>query len=206
MPKCSQPNKSEFWHLHCSRSARTLSCSTSKGSRPSLTTLRRYICGECRSMGRIPASSWASRRGLESVATVKAGRSSFKRRMRFSQSMATSHLFIGTTTNAPTFRCTSTALATRNVALSDQAVCHRNLALGDAECVFISTRLMDDRFSVAFEFYINVAHAFVEHADFSQEFAVPAKVEASSVLPCAPQAVCAPLRVVAMDEFPFMQA
>jgi len=29
---------------------------------------------------------------------------------------------------------------------------------------------MDDRFSVAFEFYINVAHAFVEHAGFSQEF------------------------------------
>jgi hypothetical protein len=58
-----------------------------------------------------------------------------------------------------------------DVALSDQAVCHRNFTLGDAECVFISTRLMDDRFSVAFEFYINVAHAFVEHAGFSQEFA-----------------------------------
>ena len=58
-----------------------------------------------------------------------------------------------------------------DVALSDQAVCHRNLTLGGAECVFISTRLMDDRFSVAFEFYINVAHSFVEHAGFSQEFA-----------------------------------
>jgi len=44
-----------------------------------------------------------------------------------------------------------------DVALSDQAVCHRNLTLGGAEFVFISTRLMDDRFSVAFEFYINVA-------------------------------------------------
>ncbi len=58
-----------------------------------------------------------------------------------------------------------------DIALSDQAVCHRNLTLGDAECVFISTRLMDDRFSVAFEFYINVSHSFVEHAGFSQEFA-----------------------------------
>jgi hypothetical protein len=58
-----------------------------------------------------------------------------------------------------------------DVALSDQAVCHRNYASGGAQCVFISTRLMDDRFSVAFEFYINVAHAFVDHAGYSQEFA-----------------------------------
>lgn len=58
-----------------------------------------------------------------------------------------------------------------DVLLSDKAVCHRNLASGDAQCIFISTRLMDDRFSVAFEFYINVAHAFVERAGVSQAFA-----------------------------------
>lgn len=58
-----------------------------------------------------------------------------------------------------------------DVALSDSAVCHRNLNVGDSQCVFISTRLMEDRFSVAFEFYINVAHAFVERAGVSQEFA-----------------------------------
>jgi hypothetical protein len=64
-----------------------------------------------------------------------------------------------------------TVIADRyDVALSDQAVCHRNYTSGDAQCVFISTRLMDDRFSVAFEFYINVAHAFVDHAGFSAEF------------------------------------
>src|ERR1700692_2293866 len=40
--------------------------------------------------------------------------------------------------------------------LSDNAVCHRNLNLGDSQCVFISTRLMDDKFSVAFEVYLNV--------------------------------------------------
>ena len=57
-----------------------------------------------------------------------------------------------------------------DVKLSDNAVCHRNLTLGDAQCVFISTRLMDDRFSVAFEFFINVGHAFVEATGFSQEF------------------------------------
>jgi len=57
-----------------------------------------------------------------------------------------------------------------DVALSDNAVCHRNLNVGDAQCVFISTRLMDDKFSVAFEFYINVGHAVVERAGVSQAF------------------------------------
>lgn len=58
-----------------------------------------------------------------------------------------------------------------DVALSDNAVCHRNLNVGDSQCVFISTRLMDDKFSVAFEFYINVGHALVERAGVSQPFA-----------------------------------
>ena len=65
-----------------------------------------------------------------------------------------------------------TVIADRyDVALSDNAVCHRNLNLGDSQCVFISTRLMDDKFSVAFEFYINVGHAVVESAGVSQAFA-----------------------------------
>ena len=65
-----------------------------------------------------------------------------------------------------------TVIADRyDVALSDNAVCHRNLELGDSQCVFISTRLMDDKFSVAFEFYINVGHAVVERAGVSQAFA-----------------------------------
>ncbi len=64
-----------------------------------------------------------------------------------------------------------TVIADRyDVALSDNAVCHRNLNLGDSQCVFISTRLMDDKFSVAFEFYINVGHAIVERAGISHEF------------------------------------
>jgi len=57
-----------------------------------------------------------------------------------------------------------------DVELSDHAVCHRNLNLGGSACVFISTRLMDDKFSVAFEFYINVGHALVERAGVSEEF------------------------------------
>jgi hypothetical protein len=65
-----------------------------------------------------------------------------------------------------------TVIADRyDVALSDNAVCHRNLNLGDSQCVFISTRLMDDKFSVAFEFYINVGHAVVERAGVSRDFA-----------------------------------
>jgi len=65
-----------------------------------------------------------------------------------------------------------TVIADRyDVALSDNAVCHRNLELGNSQCVFISTRLMDDKFSVAFEFYINVGHAVVERAGVSQAFA-----------------------------------
>ena len=65
-----------------------------------------------------------------------------------------------------------TVIADRyDVALSDSAVCHRNLDLGGSQCVFISTRLMDDKFSIAFEFFINVGHAFVDRAGVSQEFA-----------------------------------
>lgn len=55
--------------------------------------------------------------------------------------------------------------------LSDRAVCHRNYNVGNSQCVFISTRVMEDKFSVAFEFFINVGHAFVEKAGVSDEFA-----------------------------------
>ena len=75
-----------------------------------------------------------------------------------------------------------TVIADRyDVTLSDNAVCHRNLELGDSQCVFISTRLMDDKFSVAFEFFINVGHAVVEKAGVSQAFGdlVWKQVEAS---------------------------
>jgi hypothetical protein len=65
----------------------------------------------------------------------------------------------------------NTVIADRyDIALSDSAVCHRNLELSGSQCVFISTRLMDDKFSIAFEFYINVGHAFVERAGVSRDF------------------------------------
>jgi F0F1-type ATP synthase membrane subunit c/vacuolar-type H+-ATPase subunit K len=60
--------------------------------------------------------------------------------------------------------------------LSDSAICHRNVEL-DKELgsghrgVFISTRLMGDRFALSFEFFINVAHAFVDEAGVPERFA-----------------------------------
>jgi hypothetical protein len=46
--------------------------------------------------------------------------------------------------------------------LGDQAICHRNVTHDGTEAVFISTRLLGDRFALAFEFFINVGHAFVD--------------------------------------------
>src|SRR5271170_4971722 len=45
---------------------------------------------------------------------------------------------------------------------SDRAICHRNVQFGNSECIFISTRLMQDRFALAFEYFINVGHHFVD--------------------------------------------
>jgi len=55
---------------------------------------------------------------------------------------------------------------------SDAAICHRNVELGSGNRgVFISTRLMGDRFALSFEFFINVAHAFVDEAGIPEAFA-----------------------------------
>src|SRR6516162_5248454 len=58
-----------------------------------------------------------------------------------------------------------------DVQLADSAICHRNHSLGDSQCVFISTRLMEDSFAIAFEFFINIGHNFVDEIGVSQEFA-----------------------------------
>jgi hypothetical protein len=57
------------------------------------------------------------------------------------------------------------------VELGDRAICHRNASFGNTEAVFISTRLVEDRFGLAFEFFINVAHNFVETAGVPDSFA-----------------------------------
>jgi hypothetical protein len=55
---------------------------------------------------------------------------------------------------------------------SHSAICHRNVELGHGKRgVFISTRLMGDRFALSFEFFINVAHAFLDQAGVPEAFA-----------------------------------
>jgi hypothetical protein len=58
-----------------------------------------------------------------------------------------------------------------SVDLSDRAICHRNAVFGSMEAVFLSTRLVEDRFGLAFEFFINVGHNFVEKAGVPESFA-----------------------------------
>jgi hypothetical protein len=57
-----------------------------------------------------------------------------------------------------------------SVDLGDRAICHRNALFGSTEAVFLSTRLVEDRFGLAFEFFINVAHNFVEVAGVPESF------------------------------------
>jgi hypothetical protein len=57
-----------------------------------------------------------------------------------------------------------------SVELGDRAICHRNTVFGSTEAVFISTRLVEDRFGLAFEFFINIAHNFVESAGVPESF------------------------------------
>jgi len=56
------------------------------------------------------------------------------------------------------------------VDLGDRAICHRNTTFGSTAAVFLSTRLVEDRFGLAFEFFINVAHNFVEAAGVPESF------------------------------------
>lgn len=67
-----------------------------------------------------------------------------------------------------------------SVDLGDRAVCHRNVAFGSTEAVFLSTRLVEDRFGLAFEFFINVAHNFVEAAGVPDSFAALAWSQAEA--------------------------
>lgn len=57
------------------------------------------------------------------------------------------------------------------VELGDRAICHRNAEIGGMDAVFLSTRLVEDRFGLAFEFFINVGHNFVEAAGVPASFA-----------------------------------
>jgi len=66
------------------------------------------------------------------------------------------------------------------VELGDRAICHRNTTFGSTEAVFLSTRLVEDRFGLAFEFFINVAHNFVEAAGVPESFSTLAWSQAEA--------------------------
>ena len=66
------------------------------------------------------------------------------------------------------------------VDLGDRAICHRNANFGATEAVFLSTRLVEDRFGLAFEFFINVAHNFVEAAGVPESFSALAWSQAEA--------------------------
>jgi hypothetical protein len=66
------------------------------------------------------------------------------------------------------------------VDLGDRAICHRNAIFGATEAVFLSTRLVEDRFGLAFEFFINVAHNFVEAAGVPESFSALAWSQAEA--------------------------
>ena len=67
-----------------------------------------------------------------------------------------------------------------SVDLGDRAICHRNAVFGSTEAVFLSTRLVEDRFGLAFEFFINVAHNFVEAAGVPESFSTLAWQQAEA--------------------------
>jgi hypothetical protein len=66
------------------------------------------------------------------------------------------------------------------VDLGDRAICHRNADFGSTQAVFLSTRLVEDRFGLAFEFFINVAHNFVEAAGVPDSFSTLAWQQAEA--------------------------
>ena len=68
--------------------------------------------------------------------------------------------------------------------LFDEAICHRNVTVAASphapahEGVFISARLLRDTFALAFEFFINVGHAFAAHAGIPEPFTTLAWAQA----------------------------
>jgi hypothetical protein len=66
------------------------------------------------------------------------------------------------------------------VEMGDRAICHRNVSFGATNAVFLSTRLVEDRFGLAFEFFINVAHNFVEAAGVPESFSALAWSQAEA--------------------------
>jgi hypothetical protein len=54
--------------------------------------------------------------------------------------------------------------------LAERATCHRDVLLEETEYTFISSRLMQDRFALAFELFINIGHQCVDSIGVPREF------------------------------------
>jgi len=67
-----------------------------------------------------------------------------------------------------------------SVELGDRAICHHNTRFGSTEAVFLSTRLVEDRFGLAFEFFINIAHNFVDTTGVPESFSALAWSQAEA--------------------------
>ena len=61
--------------------------------------------------------------------------------------------------------------------LAERATCHRTVPIEGSTYTFISTRLMQDRFALAFELFINVGHQYVDMLSASHA-AVPERLTA----------------------------
>ena len=66
--------------------------------------------------------------------------------------------------------------------LADRAICHRNFHFGSSDVTFVSTRIMQDRFALAFEFFINAGHHFVESVGVPESFCEVAWPQAESMV------------------------
>ena len=64
--------------------------------------------------------------------------------------------------------------------LAERATCHRDVLLQGTEYTFISSRLMQDRFALAFELFINIGHQCVDSIGVPSEFGELAWNQASA--------------------------
>jgi hypothetical protein len=67
-----------------------------------------------------------------------------------------------------------------SIDLGDRAICHRNAMLSGIDIVFLSTRLAEDRFGLAFELFINVAHNFATVTGVPESFSTLAWAQAEA--------------------------
>ena len=72
--------------------------------------------------------------------------------------------------NGPLSSDTTQVSLRHDAQAAERAVCHRNAAVDGREFVFLSSRLHDDRFALAFELFINVAHNFLDAAGTPESF------------------------------------